>query len=263
MKFPDGSEALIYGDIPHKLCGWQGFISTTEVDTKGSGANGHRPYCFWLDGDDTGYVSQEKQQHPHNQVVGFHMPRSVSFHIPDFDGQNGTIAAYKNDKALMCGSAPRLDAEFKKTSSIPVFKPQLVYPDAGIPEEEQKPTYLDPAYVRNPNSTRTARREPWPLSQQASSYDCIAGLWGDKDQCKEGHSIRSASPLDASEKPGDESEGPRGDGVAASAPPARPWYESQLVVSKSKESAYFAETLCNDPTVTGPDYVNTHGAKRR
>ncbi len=78
-------------------------------------------------------------------ILGKHMPKSVSFHIKDFDG-NGTMEAYQKNPDLICNSAPRLYASNDKPDQLHMFYPPLVYhgPDANNLDEKTVDNYARP-----------------------------------------------------------------------------------------------------------------------
>ncbi|KAJ9499382.1 hypothetical protein H2202_004965 [Exophiala xenobiotica] len=132
LIYPDGGTEILLGDIPTKLCGWKGYRSMTENPLPGSdGSNTYQPWCFWLDGDDSYGRSDEAW------AIGKNMPKSVSFHIKDFDG-NGTIDAYQKNPGLICNSAPRLYASNDRPDQLHMFNPPLIYhgPDANNLDEK-------------------------------------------------------------------------------------------------------------------------------
>ncbi|ETN47190.1 uncharacterized protein HMPREF1541_01381 [Cyphellophora europaea CBS 101466] len=138
VMFPDGGEASILGDVPHGFCGWSGYPSLTEIDFDGKGS-AYRPFCFWIDFDDS-YRDQSKPWNPRD-----HLPLAMSFHLPDFNGQNATKQAYNDNKDLICKSSARMQARRCLERSIPIFDPPLNYGNQAGNEDEAN--HLDPTVV--------------------------------------------------------------------------------------------------------------------
>lgn len=93
VMYPDGGQTSILGDVPHGFCNWTGYPSLTELDFDGKGTT-YRPYCFWIDRDDS--VNRNAPWSPQD-----HIPITMSFHLPDFNGQNATMEAYNANPDLV------------------------------------------------------------------------------------------------------------------------------------------------------------------
>lgn len=85
---------------------------------------GYRPYCFWLDPDDS-YAPETDWE------LGSHKPKSVTFHMADFNGKNETVQAYRDNTDLLCKSKPRMQAYPSISKTVSIFKPPLMYGQGG------------------------------------------------------------------------------------------------------------------------------------
>lgn len=153
IKYPDEDKAIIFGDIPHKTCGWRGYNSMSQI--KSTDKETATPYCFWLDDNNSYYFT----------------PIAATFHIDDFSGQNETTQAYMNNTDLICNSSPKLSRWFAKKGDakpgvddrIPIFATPLKYGRQGGFENGTS-NHLDPKLVLN-----KLQNTPW------------AGSWTQKD----------------------------------------------------------------------------------
>ena len=61
VESPDGSKALVTGDVPVLFCGWPGYYDTITTITGDEGVQ-HTPKCFWMDenGKSSVGLSQEE-----------------------------------------------------------------------------------------------------------------------------------------------------------------------------------------------------------
>lgn len=153
VMYPDGGQASILGDVPHGFCNWTGYPSITELDFDGKGTT-YRPFCFWMDRDDSN-ANKDNAAKPWNPTD--HVPLSVSFHLPDFNGQNATNTAYNCNKDLLCRSSPRMLARQCKEKSIPIFDPPLTYGNQAGQTNDSN--FLDADKVLD------ASNEEWPQSR--------------------------------------------------------------------------------------------------
>ena len=201
VTYPDDGKAIIYGDVPFHLCGWTGYPSITDFPLPGVSSSGYHPYCFWLDSDNSNDIGS---------------PKSVHFHIPDFNANNLTVDAYNANYDLVCKSQGRMGKSMHEFQSIPYFDPPLIYDPDGLDIAGNliDATYLNPRYVLD------QRVGEWPESE------------GHKRKPR--RSALHAPPTTR----------------------ASSTQEARLASFASSHDTLSAEYVCSRTNVAGPNYVN-------
>jgi hypothetical protein len=226
LTFPDEvTKRIFFGDIPHKVCNWTGYPSITNVF---GGQVEHKPYCFWLDGNN----SYEPK------------PKSVSFHMDDITGDNITIAAYTNNADLICNSAARMNRYYMEDpDDIPFFYPILEYGRARD-NRGNRSDYLDPKRILN------SEQEFWPET------------WG-RDSGEGGGVVKpkdfkhfNMSKYDLSNVGLDDIDNPQRRDLLADH--HRRKFKGQYVVSNRTEWAYTATAICGNAAAWGPHWASTN-----
>ncbi|KIV83769.1 hypothetical protein PV11_05764 [Exophiala sideris] len=145
VQYAEGGSSTIYGDIPAKFCGWASYPSITQFRVGSDGKEIYQPWCFWMDGNDSGNPPWEGA----TWTPTDHFAQSVNLHIPDFDGQPDVISAYQANRDLICNSEGRLQAHPWVPETISFFRPPLSYGNTtsdldGVSHEKNN---LDPNIV--------------------------------------------------------------------------------------------------------------------
>ena len=207
ITWPDSSGAMIFGDVPFHMCGWKGYPSITDFPLPGGGSSGYHPFCIWLDSDDT---------------LGEGTPKSIHFHIPDFDGQNDTLVAYNSNRDLLYKSQGRMGQDKEIPPGIPFFKTPLIYNPEELDYDGNKvdQTHLDPKFVLDEHVG------VWPRTHKSKSATRRRNIKSPQSR-KRDNATQNTS-----------------------------W-----VASKSSEDLLSVEFVCSQPNVVGPHYANLHDGK--
>jgi hypothetical protein len=224
--FPDDTKREFFGDVPHQVCGWEGFPSITNV--MGDEVE-YKPHCFWIDGDNS-YSAK---------------PKAVSFHFDDLNSRNETLEAYTNNTDLVCKSAARMNRYYgANPDDIPFFYPILDYGKPGD-NRGNKSDYLDPKRVLD------SEQDYWPLTYGRKKH----GGSQKPDEFKHFNSTK----YDISQVSPDEIGGLRRREARAEMHSRK--FAGQYVVSNRTEWFYTATKICNDKAAWGPHWLSTSEGK--
>jgi hypothetical protein len=219
------------------MCGLPFYISETEVTFKDGTT--YKPYCFWLDLDDS-YGKELKEGQPWLAADG-HKPVGVNFHIKDFIVNNETVQAYNNDLDLICEASARMQGHPKKPDTIAIYRLPLEY-----------------GYQISPMHNITGdAHTPARNNFDCNTKDRPGVTWAQSD---------SRRPYDGWRYPYDHRVGPRPswmppDKATYKKPKKRqhlPDFSEDLVYTYSADPGNSAETACAIKTMAGPSFVNMH-----
>ncbi|ETN44134.1 uncharacterized protein HMPREF1541_10684 [Cyphellophora europaea CBS 101466] len=242
--YPDDGSALIYGDIPHKTCGWLGYPSVSKVNPREgrpdlrnpNATTGYPASCFWLGG---------RSPPPKHEVFNpsKHMAASVAFHIRDFDGKNESVQAYNRNTDLLCKSTPRMQAHSSIPDSIAIFSPPLMYghEERFANGSTAVPSYLDPMYVVDTEVFDHSAMAAWPQSDSYSDANSKA--------CDP--SVKLARAGD------DDDPTPQNYDDDTDKAPLSQLFANYLVISAGESLLHSAEAVCANSNILGPNYWNS------